>query len=244
VGPGVTAPIRRCLQCGQVPRGLVTVSLHGEWTCASHPVAGTCVFCARPHPAPAPPGWRPFSEHTLRCPTCLAGAVETQVDARRWLPSVRHEMAGLGIELAERVRVRIVDPATVPAAGPDPAGRRLLLGLTDLWIGPTVRVGGIRIVAGQPPTHFGRAVAHEIGHAWLAQRGSVRPEHAVEEGVCELFAHAWLKKQRTPLAEHLRENLRTNPDPVYGGGFRRVHEAVVGRGIAAVLDAVLRTGRL
>lgn len=76
----------------------------------------------------------------------------------------------------------------------------------------------IRIARGQPPLQLGRAVANEIGHAWLTQHGTRRPEHDVEEGLCELFAHGWLKQQRTRIADELRRRLRENPDPVYGAG--------------------------
>ena len=105
--------------------------------------------------------------------------------------------------------------------------RGVLLGLTDQWIvigGPTT-VSAIRVVAGMPPTYFGRAVAHEIGHAWLAQYGRNPVAHEIEEGLCELYAYAWLKRERSPLADWLRSQLRANPDPVYGGGFRTVHVA-------------------
>jgi hypothetical protein len=61
---------------------------------------------------------------------------------------------------------------------------------------------------------------------------------------CELFAYAWLKRRRTPDAEALRSRLRTNPDPIYGGGFREVHDAVQRHGIAAVLSELLSTGQL
>ena len=95
----------------------------------------------------------------------------------------------------------------------------------------------------RPPT-FGRAVAHEIGHAWLAQYGHIPVAHEVEEGLCELFAYAWLKRERSPLADTLRSQLRADPDPVYGGGFRTVHAAVDRHGIENVLTSLLTNGAL
>ena len=121
------------------------------------------------------------------------------------------------------------------------------LGVTQSrWIAgqPGSDVIRIQIVAGLTVTHFGRAVAHELGHAWLAQRGTGHIDAVVEEGVCELFAHAWLKRQGTPLAEALRKQMRDNPDTIYGGGFRAVHASVVCHGIDAVVDAVCRTATL
>ena len=237
-------PSPRCTICHVAPAGVVEVSLHGEVTCTVHEVRGRCVFCSRPHSSDAPPGWRSFSRR-LRCPTCLVGAVETQAEVRARLPAVRVHMAAIGVELAPRVRVRVIDPKEVDHLVGEDEGN-LLVGLTDQWIsaGQPVRVAGIRILKGLPPIHFGRAVAHEIGHAWLAQQGAVELPPAIEEGVCELFAYAWLKRQGPPIAARLREALRTNPDRTYGGGFRAVHAATRTTDVGAVLAAVLRTGRL
>jgi len=237
-----SAAVRReCAICGRAPAGSYEVSLHGEVTCAAHPAVVRCLFCGRPHVEAAPAGWRPFSGPFLRCPACLVDAVETQHQARVHLPSVRRQMAEIGVELPQRVRVRIVspDPAVATAGG-------VLLGLTERWIGDAgrVRVTGINIVAGLPPTHFGRAVAHEIGHAWLALNGCAQAVREVEEGVCELFAYAWLKRRRTRMAEALRAAMWASPDPVYGDGLRRVHAAARRDGIGTVLDRLLRTGGL
>ena len=234
----------RCTVCRDVPTGSFEVSLLDEVTCTSHRVGARCVFCSRPHPSSNPAGWRPFSRARMRCDTCLSDAVETQEEARRRLPAVRAHMASIGVELAARVRVRVIDPAEVDQLVGDDDD--VLLGLTDQWVGgrQRVRVEGIRILKGLPAVHFGRAVAHEIGHAWLAQHGSEFAAPEVEEGVCELFSYAWLKRQVTPVAIRLREAVRTNPDPVYGGGFRAVYTATRATDVSTVLAAVLRTGRL
>ncbi|MEU0560467.1 protein DA1 [Dactylosporangium maewongense] len=239
----VVAPA--CTVCGSRPVLAYRQSLHGEVTCAAHPVLAECMFCARTHADPAPPGWRPFAAGMMRCPTCLADAVETQQDARLHLPSVRRQMTDIGLELPDRVRVRIVSPEEAAAtAGLVTTG--VLLGLTEQTTGGAegTRVTGISIVAGLPPTYFGRAVAHEIGHAWLALRGRAPVDDVIEEGLCELFAYAWLRRHGTPMALELRRRLSTNPDPVYGGGFRTVHQAVRRHGVATVLDRLLTTGGL
>jgi hypothetical protein len=102
----------------------------------------------------------------------------------------------------------------------------------------------IRVAAGLPPNHFGRAVAHEIGHVWLAQQGGPQPPPEIEEGLCELFAHAWLKVQRNRVTEEMRRWLRENPDPMYGCGFRGAHAAVREHGIKTVLGSLARDGAL
>lgn len=237
---------RRCTLCGRRPLGVAEVSLHGELTCARHAVSGRCVLCGRPHDTDPAPGWQPIIGSRLRCPTCAVGAVDTQADARRCLPTVRREMASIGIVLDTPVRVEIVEGGRLDqaSAGID---NGVLLGITEQRCVPGQRrleVIRIQIIGGLTPTHFGRSVAHELGHAWLAQRGATAVDQMIEEGVCELFAHAWLKRQGSALATELRAQLRDNPDPVYGDGYRAVHAAVRCAGIGTVLDIVVRTGKL
>lgn len=235
-----TVTARNCTECGRLPRGPAVVSLNGELTCTHHPVRDRCFTCGRPR-CSGGTGWEPAAPGMLRCPTCSSEAVLTQVDARRFIPRLRRDLAGMGIALAARVRVRLV-----PLGDLDSSGSTTLLGLTEQrWYdGDAARRSvEIRVAAGLPPTHFGRVVAHEVGHAWLGERGAWVADQRIEEGVCEVFAAAWLKRRRTSLADSLREQIRRNPDPTYGGGYRLVHEAVVRRGISAVLDSICRTGR-
>jgi hypothetical protein len=236
---------RRCSLCGAQPAGLVEVSLYGEITCAGHAISGRCVFCYRPHAQAHPPGWRRFTSSQLRCPTCSTGAVEDQEQAHRWLPIIRREMAMIGVSLPTRVLVRLVNPDQLdPSVHTSAQG--VLLGVTrHISRGDQgLEVVEIRIAGGQPPLQFGSAVAHEIGHAWLTQHGNRRPELDIEEGFCELFAHGWLKQQRTPLADELRRRIRENPDPIYGEGFRKVHASATQYGVSTVMESLARHGRL
>jgi hypothetical protein len=230
-----------CTVCGLPPMASYEISLHGEATCATHPVLDRCALCVRPRHA-GERNWARFTSTTVRCPTCVSRAVDTQQEARKHIPRVRADMAALGVELPQRVRVTLVDPDVM-----NPDTRSLCLGRTlqRVWLDTAVTdVLGIEIAGGLTETHFCATVVHEIGHAWLAQRGAVDLDQTLEEGVCELFAGAWLKRQRTPFADTLRRSALENPDPVYGGGYRLVREAVVRHGIAVVLDHVCARGEL
>jgi hypothetical protein len=234
-----------CPACGRPTPGVGRVSLRGEVTCVVHPVTVHCAFCRLTHPDPDPEGWTPFGAGLLRCRICTTEAVQTQERARAELPAIRQEMARIGVQLADRVRVQVAHLDDFPGAVNRPNGG-ILLGLTDQLAGSSrTTVTGIRILAGLPKIFFGRATAHEMGHAWLAQHGRVPiRDDALNEGVCELFSYAWLKRQDAPIAESLRVLLAANSDPVYGDGFRRVHEAVGRDGIAIVLARLLQHGDL
>ena len=235
----------RCGLCGRRPVGPVEVSLHGVVTCAGHPISGRCFFCGQPHTQARPPGWRRFAGPLMRCPTCLVDAVETQQEARVWLPVVRREMAAIGIQLPTRIPVRLVDPEELNPAG-QLSNQDMILGVTESTSvdGRAPEVVEIRVAEGQPPLRFGQVVAHEMGHAWLKQHGSHRLELDIEEGLCELFAHGWLKRQRTPVADEMRRRIRENPDQTYGEGFRKVYAAAKRNGVATVMGTLARQGRL
>ncbi|MFC5287072.1 protein DA1 [Actinokineospora guangxiensis] len=215
--------------------------MHGEATCASHPVVSRCALCARPGPGMGASGWSGWGIGS-RCPRCSAGAIETQHDARARIPVVRAAMADIGIALTRRVRVTLADPAKLSRTPNAPPG---VLGLTHQLGGPSgFATVAIEIASGLTPTHFGATLAHEIGHAWLAERTADVISPLLEEGVCEVFAGAWLKRRPDPLAASLRDAMAANPDPVYGAGYRAVRAAVAAKGIRAVLHSVTRSGSL
>jgi hypothetical protein len=206
----------------------------------THPFVATCVFCGR-RAGQGEPGWRDLGAGTHRCPACAQDAVDTQETLRRHVPRVRDVTRDLGFGLARRVRV--VFGTVDDLSGPGPARP---FGVTELRItgARTAEVVVVRVLCGLPAFVFGRVVAHELGHAWLAQFASRPADPAVEEGVCELIAYAWLKRSGAPYAEELRDEIRTNPDPVYGNGFRTVHTAVQRHGLATVLESMSTTGTL
>jgi hypothetical protein len=154
-------------------------------------------------------------------------------------------MARIGIELSTRVAVRLRDPDSLGfRAGA--SGTGLPLGLTagERTGSESATVVGIEVARGLPEVHFGATLAHELGHAWLIQRGAADLEPILAEGTCELFTGAWLKQRNGSLARTLRESMMTNPDPVYGAGYRLVRDAVLRHGIAVVLDSICHRRRL
>jgi hypothetical protein len=211
-------------------------SLRGELTCVRHPVAISCVYCGRPSDLIAP-GWSEPSPSAWRCPSCSTDAVDTEAELRRLVVEVRRITRDLGFGLT--VPLRVVFMPGPPALGPQLAHTEMVP------TGPRAAdVRFVRVVPGLPAFLFSRSVAHEVGHAWLAQAGAraLRPE--VEEGVCELVSYAWLKRSGLSYAEAVRDMIRHNPDPTYGGGFREVHAAVRRHGLRVVLGSLTARGEL
>ncbi|HEX3787546.1 MAG TPA: protein DA1 [Pseudonocardiaceae bacterium] len=178
-----------------------------------------------------------------RCPTCAADAVESERDARRWAEAVCVDLARIGIRLGHRVKVDLVCPDSLQRTAGGAHG--FVGGSTRRRYTPFggTEATGITIARGLTGIHFGSTLAHEIGHCWLTEQGIDGLAAPIEEGVCQVFAGAWLKKQDGRLAGALRDAL-DSPDEVYGVGYRLVRTAIRERGINAVLTCLRERRRL
>jgi hypothetical protein len=154
---------------------------------------------------------------------------------------VRPLLHSYGIRLPNRVRVELTALTELEQR----AGRPLHgMTVTEYGPGGWCQVVELRVADGLPATQFGQVLAHEMGHAWLAGcPGSGRPAEE-EEGICELLGSWWLLARGGRLAAHLLDRLSTNPDPVYGQGFRDVHRRAHGVPPAGVVSRIGRTGQL
>ncbi|MGC8794147.1 MAG: protein DA1 [Bryobacteraceae bacterium] len=164
-------------------------------------------------------------------------AVERVAEARalfepvsRWARELGMRFYGMPIQ----VRLR---PARQAEAGK--LGRTIQ---QRLWSGRKLlrnRIYGIEISRGLSPLRFQGVVAHELGHVWLAVH-RIRLPLVLEEGFCELLAHRFYTDLGGQEARRYAQEIETNPDPIYGGGFRYV-QRVLG---PAGPERVLRERRL
>jgi hypothetical protein len=163
---------------------------------------------------------------------------------RNVLPAIRDGLHDLGIRLARPVQVELVSPQVLGDlaepwdATPDPA-------LAGLTVSSGNRVLRLTVVTGLPLMWFGAVVAHEAMHAWMTERrfpADLAP--ALTEGMCQLTAYSWLRRQSDPRAALIRDSMEKDPDPDYGAGFRTVRDAVAGHGLKPVLAALRSHGRL
>ena len=227
-----------------MPVGRYELSVQGETLVPDIPwpfaACSAIARCSTPDPRVGPPSLRRCSAarpawstrsrpRRRRAPCCpRSGPV--------WPRSASSSRSGSGSALSSRMRSigMAVLPPGRPARAHPPVGGR----------GEPATVSAIRVVAGMPPTYFGRAVAHEIGHAWLAQYGRSRVAPEARGRSLRAVRVRLAERERSPLADSLRSQLRANPDPVYGRGFRAVLAAVDRHGIDNVLTSLLTKGAL
>lgn len=236
-------PAPSCTICGRPPTGRAVLSMHGEMTCAVHPVSARCATCGRPTDE-LTADWRGPDRTTIRCPTCATGAIDTAREAKRIMPMIRRDLARMGFELERRVRVKLLTSDELRNLTVE--GGPAMFGATTLalWSGGRKEPLDVSILLGLHPVWFGRTVVHENMHAWLAEQGIRVNELAIEEGVCELAAYAWLRDRSEVSAQSIRRLIMTSTDRLYGDGFRAVHAAVQAHGLDDVLVSLRGTGAL
>lgn len=89
-----------------------------------------------------------------------------------------------------------------------------------------------------PRLVFCGVLAHELLHSWLALYAIELPSEE-EEGFCNLGEELVLRQDHTPYGAYRIHGLETSPDPIYGDGFRLMHERLSKLGWKGLMDALL-----
>ncbi len=90
-----------------------------------------------------------------------------------------------------------------------------------------------------PRERFIESCAHEIAHDWMQHHAGVRYPEDIREGFAEYVAA--LADRASGRPEMVRR-MESNPDPVYGGGYRKVAAYAQQHGLNGLLTA-LRQGK-
>ncbi len=116
-----------------------------------------------------------------------------------------------------------------------------VMGLATICL--TARATDVRIVKNLPSVRFQVVAAHELGHVWLANQRALSIPPWCNEGFCELLAYRFAAGLNSWDGRLERARIITNPDPTYGGGFRRL-KAFCDRAGFDALCAAIQTNRL
>jgi hypothetical protein len=79
----------------------------------------------------------------------------------------------------------------------------------------------IYILAGLPRVEFESVLAHELMHVWLNEHGIQMPA-PLTEGFCNLGAALVCRTYNDDLGKFLLQNMKDNPNIIYGNGFRKM----------------------
>ena len=79
----------------------------------------------------------------------------------------------------------------------------------------------VYVLFGLPKSELRSVISHELMHVWLNERGVEAPADIIE-GFCNLGSDQVLRQDPSRLAWILIGNMKTNPSPAYGGGYRKM----------------------
>ena len=229
-----------CVLCGDPLKGTFRVGPQGEAFCKHHPEQEAyCHACGTVTPGGA--------SREGFCPGCAAQILQEGPGAQALLAEVQACLRGHGLPWwPQPFPVRLVSRQELrsqPGIGDDSLRGLIHQRLQIDTRGQTARqITGIHLLRGQPTVLQGSVLAHELGHAWVFQRGLELPRE-VEEGFCEFCSYLWLCSSRDPRAAFLIKRIADNTQPIYGDGFRKVHAWSTGTGFAGVLQQLERNAR-
>jgi len=99
----------------------------------------------------------------------------------------------------------------------------------------------IRVLDCLSKTSFAEVMAHELLHLWLYDHSLV-PSERITEGFCNLGSFEILSGIQTDKAKVKLQNIISNPDSIYGEGFRMVKQVYDVAGWDGVIERIKKHG--
>ena len=226
----------RCSVCGEIITGEYLTDYWGNKYHAYHKQEiESCSFCGRLLTDPKAGGGRQFDADHYICNTCNRDAVTDEVTGRRLLEQARTLLEKAGIVINhEPIKFKLVSrkelTEQVGRSNTDHFGLIHYEKITT-WSLLIERKFTVYLLKGQPSKHFISVAAHELMHVWLYLNAPDDGDPALVEGSCNYAAFLVLQQLHDEMAGYVIKQLQSDPDPVYGEGFRRVEKLVDNRGV-------------
>lgn len=243
----------RCAYCGKPLMGEYLIDHWGTMYCKEHQGKyPTCAYCGRMVP-PQQQEQGVKSEQDIRCPVCRASAVETIDQARpifsrliQWVntQSLVYNNLPLSLELVDRQKLGRLITGRPGTAGIHSQGLTLITTHTLNGKVTGTEVNGIAVLEGMPALSFQGVTVHELGHVWLVVHDIKNVPLWAEEGFCELLAHRYFTQLNTAESRYHAQGIETNPNPIYGAGFRQVRAIADSMGFQRFIETFLKMKRL
>ncbi len=242
----------RCAYCGKPLMGEYLIDHWGTMYCKEHQGRyPTCSYCGRL--VPPQQEQRVESGESVRCPFCRASAIETIDQARpifsrliQWVNNqgLIYNNLHLSLELVDRQKLAKLITGRAGTAGIHSQG--VTLSTTHTLNGKVARteVSGVAVLEGMPAISFQGVTVHELGHVWLIVHDIKNLPSWAEEGFCELLTHRYYSQLNTAESRYYAEGIETNPNSVYGEGFRRVRAIADPMGFHRFVETLQKTKRL
>lgn len=234
----------RCAVCGGIIEGQYLLDHWGNAYHTRHKGdALQCDFCQRFIVGALGDGMKHFPDGRTLCAKCAPSSVESVREARSIMADVARELARSGIRVdTGTIQLRLLGQDGMARIARNRSHETK--GFTDYLVkkGPFGNVQSeemrVYLLLGMPRAQFAGTVAHELMHIWQFQRGCLEQDPAFSEGSCNFASYLVLKRLGGPEAEFAIDSMWKDPDPIYGGGYRRVKLYAEREGVRAWLRAL------
>jgi hypothetical protein len=231
----------RCAVCGGIIEGQYLLDYWGNAYHTRHKGSVIqCDFCQRFIVGPLADGMERLPDGRTLCAKCAPASVTSIKEARDILLDTVKKLGKRGIS---------VEPASIELhlVGLEElrriAGRssRDTKGFTDCLVekGPFGMVKNedvkVYLLNGMPRAQMAATAAHELMHVWQFRNSKLRQDPALSEGSCNFASYLVLRRIGGQDADYVIDGMLTDPDPIYGEGFRRVKTYAEKNGIPAWL---------
>ncbi|MBK8370358.1 MAG: protein DA1 [Saprospiraceae bacterium] len=164
-----------------------------------------------------------YSDGRIVCKDCHSKAVNTQPCGRNARESVVKMFDQAGLKLpVNKIQLFINDKEYAKKSlGRGDEFHGLTITTTEYkWLSRR-KTYKVFILSGLHEVAFKGILAHEFMHVFIAEN-NIKLNLQDEEGLCELVNYFTLEVSHTRIGNILMEMIRNNPDPTYGGGFRKM----------------------
>ncbi len=102
----------------------------------------------------------------------------------------------------------------------------------------------IYVLSEIPPKYAEATIAHEFMHVWISENLNHQLSKQLEEGSCNYISYTYLKSDYSDDAKYIMKQLHSNPDKIYGGGYRKVYNRFRGRNFKLFLDYIRNNNKI
>lgn len=199
-----------------------------------------CRYCGRLVSKELTGGGKTYSDGRIICNICSKESVNDDEKALALLISAHDELAKIGINikpfkpklyLIDRGKLKSLDPKTETQGFAKFNSQTVNGKITSMKM-------EIYILKGLPKSSFLLTAAHELMHIWLYSRGVFKGKPKIIEGSCNYAAYLIMEKSTLVDRSYRIKELFESKNPVYGGGFRKIHRMVESRGINGWLKSI------
>ena len=228
----------KCSFCGLVINGDYTKTFWGESYHKYHNgKAVKCDYCSRYISDAGTGGGVKYNDGRNICGICLSTVITDYAVAKHIFNEVKKELRSYGININwNDIGFYLVDRNYISQLSNE---NRVIEQQTGFTYHRFETLNGqihsrkfdVYILSGMPEINFISTAAHELMHVWLYLNASFDMDKSLSEGSANYASYLVLRNRRVDRARFLIENLESDRDPVYGGGYRRVKQFVGTRGM-------------